>query len=82
MYSLLFSPQGRSHSRSSSFSQEVETALESFDFLNCSDMDDEEEEERVLDQEAEQSENYSERSFSFSSFHRQTSPLCAQFSWG
>ncbi|XP_046897436.1 rho family-interacting cell polarization regulator 2-like isoform X3 [Hypomesus transpacificus] len=51
---------GRSHSRSSSFSQEVETALESFDFLNCSDMDDEEEEERVLDQEAEQSENYSE----------------------
>ncbi|XP_067105671.1 rho family-interacting cell polarization regulator 1-like isoform X1 [Osmerus mordax] len=52
---------GRSHSRSSSFSQEVETALESFDFLNCSDMDDEEEEERGQDQEAEQREDYSER---------------------
>ncbi|XP_034045583.1 rho family-interacting cell polarization regulator 1-like isoform X2 [Thalassophryne amazonica] len=30
---------------SASFSQEVETALESFDFLNCSDLDEEEEEE-------------------------------------
>nr|XP_057945766.1 rho family-interacting cell polarization regulator 1 [Doryrhamphus excisus] len=29
---------------SSSFTQEVETALESFDFLNCSDLEDEEEE--------------------------------------
>ncbi|XP_067342343.1 rho family-interacting cell polarization regulator 1-like isoform X2 [Channa argus] len=30
---------------SASFTQEVETALESFDFLNCSDLDEEEEEE-------------------------------------
>lgn len=30
---------------SSSFNQEVETALESFDFLNCSDLEDEEEKE-------------------------------------
>ncbi|XP_022597315.1 rho family-interacting cell polarization regulator 1-like, partial [Seriola dumerili] len=30
---------------SSSFTQEVETALESFDFLNCSDLEEEEEEE-------------------------------------
>ncbi|XP_070692126.1 rho family-interacting cell polarization regulator 1-like [Pempheris klunzingeri] len=29
-----------------SFTQEVETALESFDFLNCSDLDEEEEEEQ------------------------------------
>ncbi|XP_034436935.1 rho family-interacting cell polarization regulator 2-like isoform X1 [Hippoglossus hippoglossus] len=32
---------------SSSFIQEVETALESFDFLNCSDLDEEEEEQQV-----------------------------------
>lgn len=31
---------------SASFNQEVETALESFDFLNCSDLDEEEEEEQ------------------------------------
>ncbi|CAL8351149.1 unnamed protein product [Merluccius merluccius] len=31
---------------SSSFTQEVETALESFDFLNCSDLDEDEEEEQ------------------------------------
>ncbi|XP_057716664.1 rho family-interacting cell polarization regulator 1 [Corythoichthys intestinalis] len=36
---------------SSSFTQEVETALESFDFLNCSDLEEDEEEE--LEEEAE-----------------------------
>ncbi|XP_053292470.1 rho family-interacting cell polarization regulator 1 isoform X1 [Pleuronectes platessa] len=35
---------------SSSFIQEVETALESFDFLNCSDLDEEEEEQHVKDE--------------------------------
>ncbi|CAB1339377.1 unnamed protein product [Coregonus sp. 'balchen'] len=45
---------GRSHYRSSSFTQEVETALESFDFLNFSDLDDEEEEEK--EQEVEEDE--------------------------
>ncbi|XP_062242509.1 rho family-interacting cell polarization regulator 1-like isoform X2 [Platichthys flesus] len=35
---------------SSSFIQEVETALESFDFLNCSDLDEEEEEQQVKDE--------------------------------
>lgn len=35
---------------SSSFIQEVETALESFDFLNYSDVDEEEEEEIVKDE--------------------------------
>ncbi|KAM6980619.1 rho family-interacting cell polarization regulator 1-like [Aplochiton taeniatus] len=35
---------GRCHSRSYSFSQEVETALESFDFLNCTDLDNNDEE--------------------------------------
>lgn len=50
-----------SHSRSSSFSQEVETALESFDFLNCSDMDNEEEEEHGQDEEKEEDKtDYSE----------------------
>lgn len=39
------SPQVRCPS-SSSFTQEVETALESFDFLNCSDLDEDEEEEQ------------------------------------
>ncbi|XP_034143486.1 rho family-interacting cell polarization regulator 1-like isoform X2 [Esox lucius] len=36
---------GCSRSRSSSFTQDVETALESFDFLNCADLDDDEEEQ-------------------------------------
>uniref|UniRef100_A0A4W5PSY9 FAM65 N-terminal domain-containing protein n=1 Tax=Hucho hucho TaxID=62062 RepID=A0A4W5PSY9_9TELE len=45
---------GRSHNRSFSFTQEVETALESFDFLNCSDLDDEEEEEKEEEEEDEQ----------------------------
>ncbi|XP_042177023.1 rho family-interacting cell polarization regulator 1 isoform X6 [Oncorhynchus tshawytscha] len=49
---------GRSHSRSSSFTQEVETALESFDFLNCSDLDDDEEEEKEEDdQESDEKED-------------------------
>jgi len=40
----LFSPQV-SFPTSSSFTLEVETALESFDFLNCSDLEEEEEED-------------------------------------
>ncbi|XP_026175668.1 rho family-interacting cell polarization regulator 1-like isoform X2 [Mastacembelus armatus] len=36
---------------SSSFTQEVETALESFDFLNCSDLDEDEEEDEADQQE-------------------------------
>ncbi|XP_060895061.1 rho family-interacting cell polarization regulator 2-like [Labrus mixtus] len=36
---------------SSSFTQELETALESFDFLNCSDLDEEEEEDEEQKQE-------------------------------
>ncbi|XP_061670104.1 rho family-interacting cell polarization regulator 1 [Syngnathoides biaculeatus] len=36
---------------SSSFTQEVETALESFDFLNCSDLEEEEEEEEEQEEE-------------------------------
>lgn len=39
----LFSPQVP-FPTSSSFTQEVETALESFDFLNCSDLDEDDEE--------------------------------------
>lgn len=39
---------------SSSFTQEVETALESFDFLNCSDLEEEEEEEVEEEGEEEQ----------------------------
>ncbi|KAE8297081.1 Rho family-interacting cell polarization regulator 1 [Larimichthys crocea] len=35
---------------SSSFTQEVETALESFDFLNCSDLDEDDEEEKEDEQ--------------------------------
>ncbi|XP_029354543.1 rho family-interacting cell polarization regulator 1-like isoform X2 [Echeneis naucrates] len=38
---------------SSSFTQEVETALESFDFLNCSDLEEDEEEEEHEQQEEE-----------------------------
>lgn len=39
------------HSRSYSFSQEVETALESFDFLNCTDLDNNDEEMMEEDKE-------------------------------
>ncbi|KAM4630078.1 rho family-interacting cell polarization regulator 1-like [Polymixia lowei] len=49
----------RCHS-SSSFSQEVETALESFDFLNCSDLDEEEEEEEQKEDKVEEVETDSE----------------------
>ncbi len=38
---------------SSSFTLEVETALESFDFLNCSDLDEEEEDEEEEEEEGE-----------------------------
>ncbi|XP_039983061.1 rho family-interacting cell polarization regulator 1-like [Xiphias gladius] len=38
---------------SSSFTHEVETALESFDFLNCSDLDEDEEEEEEDEQQEE-----------------------------
>ncbi|XP_029935427.1 rho family-interacting cell polarization regulator 1-like isoform X2 [Myripristis murdjan] len=41
---------------SSSFSLEVETALESFDFLNCSDLEDEEDESEDEEEEEEQKE--------------------------
>ncbi|XP_061521392.1 rho family-interacting cell polarization regulator 1 isoform X2 [Phycodurus eques] len=41
---------------SSSFTQEVETALESFDFLNCSDLEEEEEEETELQEQADHQE--------------------------
>ncbi|XP_061622142.1 rho family-interacting cell polarization regulator 1 isoform X1 [Phyllopteryx taeniolatus] len=41
---------------SSSFTQEVETALESFDFLNCSDLEEEEEEEAELQEQADHQE--------------------------
>ncbi|XP_071237357.1 rho family-interacting cell polarization regulator 1-like isoform X2 [Salvelinus alpinus] len=51
---------GRSHSRSSSFTQEVETAMESFDFLNCSDLDDEEE-EKEQEEEDEQERDEKEK---------------------
>lgn len=57
----LFPPQGRSHSRSFSFTQEVETALESFDFLNCSDLDDEEEEEKEQEDEEEDEQKRDEK---------------------
>lgn len=57
----LFTPQGRSHSRSSSFTQEVETALESFDFLNCSDLDDDEEEEEEDEQKRDEKEKEQEK---------------------
>ncbi|XP_021463100.2 rho family-interacting cell polarization regulator 1 isoform X1 [Oncorhynchus mykiss] len=52
---------GRSHSRSFSFTQEVETALESFDFLNCSDLDDEEEEEKEQAEEEEDEQKRDEK---------------------
>uniref|UniRef100_A0A674CEW4 FAM65 N-terminal domain-containing protein n=1 Tax=Salmo trutta TaxID=8032 RepID=A0A674CEW4_SALTR len=52
---------GRSHSRSFSFTQEVETALESFDFLNCSDLDDEEEEEKEQEDEEEDEQKRDEK---------------------
>ncbi|KAL1007294.1 hypothetical protein UPYG_G00084630 [Umbra pygmaea] len=45
---------GHSHTRSSSFTQDVEMALESFDFLNCSDLDDEEEEQEEEEQRKEE----------------------------
>ncbi|XP_071381303.1 rho family-interacting cell polarization regulator 1-like [Centroberyx affinis] len=41
---------------SASFSQEVETALESFDFLNCSDLEEEEEEQEEEQKEEDQVE--------------------------
>lgn len=43
---------------SSSFNQEVETALESFDFLNCSDLEEDEEEE---DEQQQQQEDEGEK---------------------
>lgn len=48
----LFSPQVP-FPTSSSFTLEVETALESFDFLNCSDLDEEEEDEQQQEDEGE-----------------------------
>ncbi|CAL8359611.1 unnamed protein product, partial [Gadus morhua 'NCC'] len=47
-------------SSSSSFTQEVETALESFDFLNCSDLDEEEEEEEEEEKQGKQEEEWEE----------------------
>ncbi|XP_030580901.1 rho family-interacting cell polarization regulator 1-like isoform X2 [Archocentrus centrarchus] len=41
---------------SASFNQEVETALESFDFLNCSDLDEEEEDQQQEDDGGEEEE--------------------------
>nr|XP_046242041.1 rho family-interacting cell polarization regulator 1-like [Scatophagus argus]XP_046242050.1 rho family-interacting cell polarization regulator 1-like [Scatophagus argus] len=41
---------------SSSFTQEVETALESFDFLNCSDLDEDEEEKEDKQQQEDEGE--------------------------
>lgn len=41
---------------SSSFTQEVETALESFDFLNCSDLDEDEEENEDKQQQEDEGE--------------------------
>uniref|UniRef100_UPI0037E8AC27 rho family-interacting cell polarization regulator 1-like n=1 Tax=Semicossyphus pulcher TaxID=241346 RepID=UPI0037E8AC27 len=41
---------------SSSFTQELETALESFDFLNCSDLDEDEEEEEQQQEDQEKKE--------------------------
>ncbi|XP_029000416.1 rho family-interacting cell polarization regulator 1-like isoform X2 [Betta splendens] len=41
---------------SASFTQEVETALESFDFLNCSDLDEEEEDEEQKEDKGEKEE--------------------------
>ncbi|XP_051235166.1 rho family-interacting cell polarization regulator 1 [Dicentrarchus labrax] len=49
---------------SSSFTQEVETALESFDFLNCSDLDedeDEKEDEQQQEDEGEKNEDDGQR---------------------
>ncbi|CAL8404425.1 unnamed protein product [Boreogadus saida] len=46
--------------RCSSFTQEVETALESFDFLNCSDLDEEEEEEEEEEKQGKQEEEREE----------------------
>ncbi|XP_019954403.2 rho family-interacting cell polarization regulator 2-like isoform X2 [Paralichthys olivaceus] len=46
---------------SSSFIQEVETALESFDFLNCSDLDEEEEEEQQVKDKGEKEEEQGEK---------------------
>lgn len=45
---------------SSSFTQEVETALESFDFLNCSDLDEDEEEKEDEQQEEDEGEKEEE----------------------
>ncbi|CAJ1049167.1 rho family-interacting cell polarization regulator 2-like [Xyrichtys novacula] len=42
---------------SSSFTQELETALESFDFLNCSDLEDEEDEEQHQEDEEKKKED-------------------------
>ncbi|XP_020516879.2 rho family-interacting cell polarization regulator 2 [Labrus bergylta] len=41
---------------SSSFTQELETALESFDFLNCSDLDEEDEDEEQKQEDREEKE--------------------------
>ncbi|KAK2854073.1 hypothetical protein Q5P01_006734 [Channa striata] len=45
---------------SASFTQEVETALESFDFLNCSDLDEDEEEEDEQEDEQEDKQHIEE----------------------
>lgn len=52
--------KGRSHSRSSSFSLDIENALESFDFLNCSDLMSEEGEDEEDGEEEEQEEEADE----------------------
>ncbi|XP_058485507.1 rho family-interacting cell polarization regulator 1-like isoform X2 [Solea solea] len=46
---------------STSFIQEVETALESFDFLNCSDLDEEEEEEEEKEKDEQQEKDKGEK---------------------
>ncbi|CAL8243241.1 unnamed protein product [Lota lota] len=45
---------------SSSFTQEVETALESFDFLNCSDLDEDEDEEEAQKEQEEEDKSEGE----------------------
>lgn len=44
-----------------SFTQEVETALESFDFLNCSDLDEDEDEDGDEDEDEQQQEEKREQ---------------------
>ncbi|KAJ7986164.1 hypothetical protein DPEC_G00347940 [Dallia pectoralis] len=52
-----------SRSRSASFTHEVETALESFDFLNCADLDDEEQEKEEKEEEQKQYGEYETTDF-------------------